>query len=300
MSHAKSPSGIGGLLLLCLCFILKVMTENEEVAQPLSQAHQRGIMTFVHRRSRLPLKLQKSWDMYAPFYLLSLPRPPHMAFGVDTSYILTRNKKNQIWGNDNPLIIEIGSGQGENIAAAAAAHPHINYLALEVFDQGIAHTLSRCGKGDLSNLRIAQVNAVDFFALSLEEGLCAEVWTYFPDPWPKKKHHKRRLVQPAFSTNVWKSLQKGGIWRISTDIDDYALHIHETLDNSPLWKNMGTKLVSLPTEHIGKGNMEKAILLPHANFCESERYEGRVVTSFEKKGLKKGHVVHDMMYCRKG
>ena len=101
----------------------------------------------------------------------------------------------ETWGNTNPLIVEIGSGQGENVVAAAAARPDVNFLALEVYDPGVAHTLLLAGKQNLKNLRIAQINAPELFKAAVD-GSIAEVWTFFPDPWPKMRHHKRRIVQP--------------------------------------------------------------------------------------------------------
>lgn len=101
----------------------------------------------------------------------------------------------ETWGNTNPLIVEIGSGQGENVVAAAASQPDVNFLALEVYDPGVAHTLLLAGKQNLKNLRIAQINAPELFKAAVD-GSIAEVWTFFPDPWPKMRHHKRRIVQP--------------------------------------------------------------------------------------------------------
>ena len=127
------------------------------------------------------------------------------------------------WGNDNPLIVEIGTGQGENVVAAAAAHPETNFLALEVYDPGVAHTLLLAGKQGLTNIRVAQVNAPELFKVTAA-GTVAEVWTFFPDPWPKKKHHKRRIVQKAMAGDIHRALVTDGVWRIATDIEDYQLH----------------------------------------------------------------------------
>jgi tRNA (guanine-N7-)-methyltransferase len=110
------------------------------------------------------------------------------------------------------------------------------------------------------------------------------------------KHHKRRIVQPVLAQAVHAALAPDGVWRIATDIDDYALHVHEVMDAAPGFENVGTKRVSLATEHVGKGNADDAAQLPHAEFLESERFEGRVLTSFERKGLEKSHTVHDFTY----
>lgn len=266
-----------------------------------AHGHERRIVSFVRRNTRLTPKLQQAWDDYEAEYLLQIPHvDPAHPLSVADGYRLDIAERKRIWGNGNPLIVEIGSGQGENVAAAAAANPAVNYLAVEVFDQGVAHTLLRCGKHHLANLRIAQVDAVELFTTAIEPDSLSEVWTYFPDPWPKMKHHKRRIVQAPFALAVLRALQPEGVWRIATDIDDYALHVHEVMDVLPGFVNAGTVDVSLATEHVGKGTADLAAAMPHANFLQSPRFEGRVLTSFEKKGLAKGHRVHDFTYVKRG
>lgn len=158
-----------------------------------------------------------------------------------------------------------------------------------------AHTLLLAGKQGLTNIRVAQVNAPELFKVTAA-GTVAEVWTFFPDPWPKKKHHKRRIVQKAMAGDIHRALVTDGVWRIATDIEDYALHVHEVMDGLDGWKNLGSVTVSLPLEHVGKGNADMAADMPHADFTESERFEGRVLTNFEKKGLAAGRVIHDFTY----
>ncbi len=99
------------------------------------------------------------------------------------------------------------------------------------------------------------------------------------------KHHKRRIVQPQLAQSIHGALADGGAWRIATDIEDYALHVHEVMDGRTDFRNAGTIAVSLPTGHVGKGNAELADDMPHADFTESERFDDRVLTNFEKKGL---------------
>ncbi|KFI86678.1 tRNA (guanine-N(7)-)-methyltransferase [Bifidobacterium reuteri DSM 23975] len=252
------------------------------------------VLSFVRRSARLDARLQRAWDNYADTYLLDIAAG-NGPLDVREGFSLTKAYIHSIWGNDNPLIVEIGTGQGENVVAAAAAHPEINFLALEVYDPGVAHTLLLAGKQNLTNIRIAQVNAAELFKVT-ETGVLAEVWTFFPDPWPKKKHHKRRIVQPALADNIHHALRQDGVWRIATDIEDYALHVHEVMDHREGWENLGTVAVSLPLEHVGKGNADMADGMPHADFIESERFEGRVLTNFEKKGIDAGRVIHDFTY----
>lgn len=259
--------------------------------------HPRSIVSFVRRSTHLTPKLQKAWDSYARDFVLGIPHAdPARDLSVAPDFRFDEAYVRRQWGNGNPLVVEIGTGQGENIAAAASREPDRNFLAVEVYAQGIAHTLHRIGEGNLTNLRIAEVNAPELFETAFADGLLEEVWTWFPDPWPKMKHHKRRIVQPALADAVHRCLRPRGLWRIATDIDDYALHVHEVMDDRPGWENLGGKSVRLATEHVGKGDADEAARLPHAEFLESERFKGRVVTSFEHKGLEKGHTIHDFAY----
>ena len=255
----------------------------------------RKVLSFVRRSPRLDYRLQRAWNNYAHDYLLSEINAGEGSLDPRADFTLDAAYARRVWGNTNPLIVEIGSGQGENVAAAAEAHPGLNFLALEVYDPGVAHTLLLAGKRGLRNLRVAQVNAPEFMK-AVASGAVSEVWTFFPDPWPKMKHHKRRIVQPELAADVRRALADGGVWRIATDIEDYALHVHEVMDGRDDFTNAGTLTVSLPTEHVGKGNAADAAGLPHADFTESERFEGRVLTNFEKKGLNAGRVIHDFTY----
>ncbi|MBT1181657.1 tRNA (guanosine(46)-N7)-methyltransferase TrmB [Bifidobacterium sp. CP2] len=252
------------------------------------------VLSFVRRSARLDARLQRAWDNYANDYLLDI-NDGEGSLDVQPGFVLDKETKRRIWGDDAPLVIEIGTGQGENVVAAAESHPERNFLALEVYEPGVAHTLLLAGKRGLKNLRVAQVNAPELFK-ACADGIAAEVWTFFPDPWPKKKHHKRRIVQPALAADVRRALADGGAWRIATDIEDYALHVHEVMDGLEGWRNEGGLTVSLPTGHVGKGNADLAADMPHADFTESPRFEGRVLTNFERKGLEAGRVIHDFTY----
>ena len=267
-------------------------TDAAEHARP--SLYGRKVMSFVRRSARLDDRLQRAWDNHAAAYLLDVAAGEG-SLTVREGLRIDKDFIRETWGNDHPLIVEIGSGQGENAAAAAQAHPETNFLALEVYDPGVAHTLLLAGKHGLSNLRIAQVNAPELIA-ACQDGALAEVWTFFPDPWPKMRHHKRRIVQPELAAHVRRALTADGVWRIATDIEDYALHVHEVMDDAEGFANAGTLTVSLPVEHVGKGNADEAVALPHADFTESERFAGRILTNFEKKGLAAGRVIHDLTY----
>lgn len=282
------------------------------------QKHFRPLMSFVRRTSRLDKRLQHAWDAYADQYLLDIQGEHELSVASDVR--IDQAWLCQQYGNNNPVIVEIGSGQGENVVAAAAANPHVNFIAVEVYQPGVAHTMLLAGKQGLNNVKVAQVNAPELFE-HMADGIVSEVWTYFPDPWPKMRHHKRRLVQDSLAQQIHRVLAQApaeygergeyrervdvtdaadavhaGVWRIATDIDDYALHVHEVMDVRQDFVNEGSVQVSLPTEHVGKGNAEDAAQLPHADFLESERFSGRVLTNFEKKGLQAGRTIHDFTY----
>ncbi|MBW3090942.1 tRNA (guanosine(46)-N7)-methyltransferase TrmB [Bifidobacterium miconisargentati] len=273
----------------------RTAADNNTAETEASTAHpMHKVLSFVRRSGRLDDRLQRAWDRYADTYLLDIAAGNGL-LDVREGVRLNRAFIERTWGNGNPLIVEIGTGQGENVVAAAATHPDTNFLALEVYDPGVAHTMLLAGKQELTNLRVAQVNAPELFKVA-EAGSVAEVWTFFPDPWPKKKHHKRRIVQEGLAADIHRALGEGGVWRIATDIEDYALHVHEVMDDLPGWHNIGTMTASLPLEHVGKGNADLAADMPHADFTESERFAGRVLTNFEKKGLTAGRVIHDFTY----
>ncbi|RBP97386.1 tRNA (guanine-N7)-methyltransferase [Bifidobacterium aemilianum] len=266
--------------------------EGQAAASPKAQG--RPLLSFVRRSSHLTDRLQRAWDSYADTYLLdvnagegSLEVDPQLSFDQDFQALH--------WGHAHPLVLEIGTGQGENIVAAAQGDQSTDFLAVEVYDPGLAHTMLMAGKANVDNLRMAQVNAPELLE-AISDGLLAEVWTFFPDPWPKTKHHKRRLVQEGLARQVWRTLKPGGVWRIATDIEDYALHVHEVMDGLDYFHNEGGLTVSLPTEHVGKGNADMAVDLPHADVEESTRFEGRVLTNFEKKGVAAGRSIHDFCY----
>ena len=272
----------------------KTQDEQRADAGQRPALYGRKVLSFVRRSARLDARLQRAWDAYADTYLLKI-NAGEGSLDVRGDLVFDRAYIADVWGNVNPLIVEIGTGQGENVVAAAAEHPEMNFLALEVYDPGVAHTMLLAGKQGLANLRIAQVNAPELFKAAADDSI-AEVWTFFPDPWPKMRHHKRRIVQKAMAGDIHRALVTDGVWRIATDIEDYALHVHEVMDGRTDFRNAGTIAVSLPTGHVGKGNAELADDMPHADFTESERFDDRVLTNFEKKGLAAGRVIHDLTY----
>jgi tRNA (guanine-N7-)-methyltransferase len=168
-------------------------------------------------------------------------------------------------GRDAPIIVEIGSGIGESTAALALARPAYEVEAFVVWRPGVADDLQRVAESGATNVRFCSVDAVWSMEHLFGPGELAELWTFFPDPWHKKKHHKRRLVTPAFAGLVTSRLAPGATWRLATDWADYAEQMLEVLDDEP-----GLSGGVVP------------------------RWDERPVTKFERKGLAAGRTIPDL------
>jgi tRNA (guanine-N7-)-methyltransferase len=173
------------------------------------------------------------------------------------------------FGRQAPLIVEIGSGVGEATGVLAAARPAYDVLALEVWRPGVAASLAEVAAAGAPNVRFCSVDAVWAVEHLVAPGALSELWTFFPDPWPKMRHHKRRLVDPSFGALAASRLAPGGTWRLATDWDDYADQMRIVLDAEP---------------GLAGG--------------VTERWAERPVTKFERKGLEAGRTITDLLYTR--
>ncbi|MGH8441998.1 MAG: tRNA (guanosine(46)-N7)-methyltransferase TrmB [Nevskiaceae bacterium] len=182
----------------------------------------------------------------------------------------------ELFGRTAPVVLEIGFGNGENLLARAQAEPEKDFLGVEVHRPGAGHVLNRAQAAGLANLRVACHDAVEVLRDWLAECCLDEIVVYFPDPWPKKRHHKRRLVQPAFARLAIARLRPRGLLKLATDWAEYAAQMRATLDAEPLLENLaGTAgFVPRPLE--------------------------RPLTRFEQRGVKLGHEVFDLVYRRVG
>ena len=193
-------------------------------ADPTATPHRR-VTSFVHHRSRLTDGQQRAWDRWWP------------AYGRDVADILdgTEPYDPPAWfGREAPLILEIGSGMGEATAALAAAAPDVDHLAVEVFEPGLAQLLMRVEAARLTNLRLLRGDAVELMRARVPAGSLAGIRVFFPDPWPKRKHRKRRLVQPAFAALAASRLLPGGTLHLATDWVDYATQMRDVCAAEPL------------------------------------------------------------------
>ncbi|QSR27899.1 tRNA (guanosine(46)-N7)-methyltransferase TrmB [Nocardioides aromaticivorans] len=218
----------------------------------------REVLTYARRGSRFSPKQQAAWDEYADRWVVPDEAVDEPGFSWTTWF-----------GREAPLIVEIGGGVGEATAALAAARPSYNVLSLEVWRPGVAESLGRVADAGADNVRFCSVDAVWTLENLLVEGSISELWTFFPDPWHKTRHHKRRLVVPEYARLVATRLVPGGLWRLATDWADYAEQMVEVLDAEPL--------------------LEGGVV---------ERWAERPVTKFERKGIAKERTITDLAYRR--
>ncbi|MFL6090299.1 MAG: tRNA (guanosine(46)-N7)-methyltransferase TrmB [Aeromicrobium sp.] len=217
-------------------------------------------VSFIRRGGRLTERQQAAWGELAATHAVDIPRAGPST-SVDPSYVLDAGS---VFGRSAPLIVEIGCGRGEALVAAAQGAPEMNFLGLEVYKPGVAQTLVAMRHAGVENVRMAIVNAPEAFATMLPAGSVREVRTWFPDPWHKSRHHKRRLITTGFTELVARVLEPDGVWRIATDWEDYADWIADALSSS-------TVLDGGPVP----------------------RFADRPVTRFEAKGLAAGRSIHD-------
>lgn len=218
----------------------------------------REVHTYAQRGSRFSSRQARAWQAYADDWVIPERAVQEPDFGWD------------VWfGRSAPLCVEVGSGVGEATAALAARRPEVNVLALEVWRPGVAETLDRLAQAGVTNARLCGVDATWALEHLLGPESISELWTFFPDPWHKTKHHKRRLISPPFSSIAASRLVPGGVWRLATDWQQYADRMVEVLDAEPL---------------LAGGVVE--------------RWGDRPMTKFERKGRRAERSITDLAYTR--
>jgi tRNA (guanine-N7-)-methyltransferase len=258
-------------------------------------------VSFVRRGTRLHGRRQDAWERQAGRFIVDVPR--HHAdtsvaegFGFDPV---------AVFGRTAPLTVEIGSGLGEAVAEAAERHPERDFLAVEVYRPGLAHLLLRIEQKGLTNVRAVQANAPEVLDVMLAPGSVDELWVFFPDPWHKIRHHKRRLVKDSFAEKAARVLAPGGLWRLATDWSDYAEQMRTVLDASPDFESLHPGELTgaeSPLTRVRSGGLEGNDAEP--DFVDGRggwapRWDGRTLTSFENKALKAGRLVFDLAYRRR-
>lgn len=218
----------------------------------------RRIQSFVRREGRLTDGQRKALDALLP--TLEIPAGDSTLDGA------------ALFGRDAPIGLEIGFGSGHHLHQLAKIRPDWNFIGLEVYRPGVGRLLQALAADQLGNVRVALEDAQRFLHARIAPGALDAVYIQFPDPWPKKRHHKRRLVQPDFARMLAERLRPAGELQLATDWADYAGHILDVLEKTPGLVNAA-----------GPGRF-------------SERPPNRIPTRFEQRGERLGHAVFDLVY----
>jgi tRNA (guanine-N7-)-methyltransferase len=221
----------------------------------------RHIRSFVLRQGRFTPAQQRAFEQHwAHFGLAPTQTPPDWQ---------------QVFGRTAPLLLEIGFGNGEQLLHAGMHEPDKDFIGIEVHRPGVGRLMNALAANNVENVRLYNHDAVDILRRCIAPGALAEVRIYFPDPWPKQRQQKRRLLQPEFAELLAHCVASGGRLHLATDWADYSAHMLDVLDNSPLWRNLAGTGQTLP------------------------RPAWRIETHFEKRGLRLGHGVWDLIYERR-
>ncbi len=217
--------------------------------------HNLAIRSFATRQGRFTASQQRAVAEYLPRYALTLPLA-------------------QAFGRSARVCLEIGFGMGDTLVELARAHPEQDYIGVEVYPPGVGRLLTRLAQEDIPNVRVHHGDAVPLLRDALPPSCLDEVYIYFPDPWPKKRHNKRRLVQTEFIRLIARTLKPSGWLALATDWEPYAHHMLAVLEAAPEFTNAA-----------GQGRF-------HPRPAE------RPLTKFEQRGARLGHGVWDLRYCR--
>ena len=233
------------------------MTSN-----PDNGPQRRPIRSFVRRAGRLTASQQRALEELWPAYGVEFDGRP-IRFDA-------------LFGRTAPVVLEIGFGNGETLVQQAAENPALDFLGIEVHEPGVGHCLLMARDAGVTNLRLIRHDAVEVLETMIPATALARVNLYFPDPWPKKRHHKRRIVQPGFLEAVGDRLSAGGSFHVATDWAGYAEHIDATVGESPRFECAERRV------HSG------------------DRPLDRPRTKFELRGLRRGHRIWDWRFIRAG
>lgn len=229
---------------------------SEANAKQSGRSH---IRSYVLRQGRVSAAQQRARDNL-------LPR-----FGI--AYSMQKLDLAQVFGRDAPKILEIGFGMGETTAVIAQTHPQNDYLALEVHSPGVGSLLKQIGAMNLGNIRIIQHDAVEVLRDMIPDNSIDGVHIFFPDPWHKKRHNKRRLIQPLFAAQLANKLKPGGYLHAATDWEDYAMQMLAVFSAETLLQNTAADYAPRP--------------------------DYRPLTKFEQRGLRLGHGVWDLVFRKR-
>lgn len=241
------------------------MEKPELTPEELEALKNRHIRSFVMRRGHISAAQKRAIEETFPRYQIEY-RPETLDFTA-------------AFGREADMVLEIGCGMGETTAAIAAAHPEVNFLGCEVFVAGVGALAKRLDEMGLENVRIVRHDAVEIVRDMIPENSLAGVHIYFPDPWRKARHHKRRLVAQPFIGMLASRIRPGGYIHCATDWENYSEQMLEVLEGEPLLENLH-----------GKGNFSPVMGNP---LCERPR------TKFQARGERLGYGIWDLVYIRR-
>jgi len=215
----------------------------------------RKIRSFVRRESRMSKRQQHAYETYMPTYGITVDGPP---IDVDA-----------LFGRPGITVLEVGFGMGDSLIEMARTHPDVNYIGIEVHRPGVGSVLASINEHNISNIRLFRADAVEILQNKLLGQCLDKIQLFFPDPWHKKRHHKRRLIQAPFVQLLASRLKPQGVLHIATDWQDYAEHIKTVITQSTAFRTADDKIVP-----------------------------ARPMTKFENRGLRLGHNVWDLLFQR--
>lgn len=218
----------------------------------------RQIRSFVLRQGRITPAQQSAFDAH------------WSRFGID--YRNEALDLAELFPRRAPIALEIGFGNGAQLLHAGQNEPEKDFIGIEVHRPGVGRLMNGLADAGVDNVRISNHDAVEVLTHQIAENSLAEIRIYFPDPWPKKKHHKRRLIQPDFVKLLASRVVPGGLLHLATDWAEYAEHMLEVVDGCELWRN-----------RAGRG-------------AYTDQPAWRINTHFEKRGIRLGHGVWDLVY----
>lgn len=227
-----------------------------------SQRPHRPVRSFVLRGGRLTAGQQRAFETLWPRWGIEPQKTPLELAAV--------------FGNDNPVYLEIGFGNGASLVQMASDHPERNYLGVEVHRPGVGHLLLQLEAAGCRNVRVIRQDALEVLEHMLPADALAGVYLFFPDPWHKKRHHKRRILQPALLDHLARVIRPGGVFHAATDWQDYADHMLAVLSaDARRFENLA-----------GPGRF-------------APRPPDRPLTKFEQRGQRLGHGVWDLLFARR-
>lgn len=222
----------------------------------------KSIRSYVIRAGRMTEGQKAAFDKWWPTYGLSLFAGPLNA--------------SEAFGREAPVVLEVGFGMGDSLFSMASAAPDTNFLGIEVHPPGVGRLINNAGGAGLTNLRVYMADALDVMEDCIADNSLDRFQLFFPDPWHKKKHQKRRIVQPEFVELVRRKLKVDGVLHMATDWENYADHMMEVMCLAPGYENTAPE------------------------YCFAERPSYRPKTKFELRGESRGHGVWDIIFRKTG